>query len=233
MTASDARIAANRANSLKSTGPRTPEGKEASRSNSYKHGLTGAGVVASPAESAEVEARAAEFSADLNPRSAVDRALVLDAARLSVRLDRCAAHGEAMVAEQVRRAEADFVPPEGSTEAEAARLRAEAGKRALFDPSTEAQRARQYEAAARRGFHKIIKELRQAEAPREAGGMELAFEQAMALFKRPELSDEEFEVHYAETMAAVEARDLARPPEFRLANLGGPADVPFTIGKRR
>ncbi len=232
MPASEARVLANRSNSLRSTGPKSPEGKEASRANSYKHGLTGAGVVASPAESAEVERRVAEFSADLNPQSAIDRVLIRDAARLSVRLDRCAAHEEAMVAEQVRRAEADFVPPEGSTEANAARLRSEAGKRALFDPSTEAHRARQYEAAARRGFHKAVKELRMAEAPEE-GGMEQAFEQAMASFSRPEMTDEEFEVYYAETMAAVEARDAARPPEFRAASFGGEVDVPFSIGKRR
>src|SRR5258708_19915972 len=36
---SPARLDANRANSLKSTGPRTPEGKEASRLNGLVHGL--------------------------------------------------------------------------------------------------------------------------------------------------------------------------------------------------
>jgi len=44
MIVSDARIAANRANALKSTGPRTAEGKERSRCNALKHGMTGAGV---------------------------------------------------------------------------------------------------------------------------------------------------------------------------------------------
>ena len=42
---SEARLLANRANALKSTGPRTVEGKEASRANAYKHGLTGSGTV--------------------------------------------------------------------------------------------------------------------------------------------------------------------------------------------
>ena len=42
--------------------------------------------------------------------------------------------------------------------------RAEAGVRALFDPSREACLARRYESEARRGFFKAIEQLRQAEA---------------------------------------------------------------------
>jgi hypothetical protein len=42
--------------------------------------------------------------------------------------------------------------------------RAEAGDRALFDPSREASLARRYESEARRGFFKALKEFRQVEA---------------------------------------------------------------------
>ena len=49
-----------------------------------------------------------------------------------------------------------------------ARLRAEAGDRALFDPSKEATLARRYEAAAERGFFKALKELRHRAAEAEA-----------------------------------------------------------------
>jgi hypothetical protein len=42
---SEARIQANRQNALRSTGPKTEAGKERSRQNGLKHGLTGSGVV--------------------------------------------------------------------------------------------------------------------------------------------------------------------------------------------
>src|SRR5947199_141090 len=64
MPASEARILANQANAKLSTGPRTAEGKERSRANALKHGLTGAGVVLPEADAAEVERRAAAPGGD-------------------------------------------------------------------------------------------------------------------------------------------------------------------------
>ncbi len=49
MPTSEAKIAANRRNALKSTGPKTPEGKERSKANALKHGLT-AKVLRTPEE---------------------------------------------------------------------------------------------------------------------------------------------------------------------------------------
>ena len=57
MAASEARTRANRQNALKSTGPRTPEGKERSRRNAFKHGLTGQGVALPEEDQAEITRR--------------------------------------------------------------------------------------------------------------------------------------------------------------------------------
>src|SRR4051812_29997545 len=55
MTCSPARLAANRANAARSTGPRSEEGRRASRQNALKHGLT-AEVLRTPEEERAVEA---------------------------------------------------------------------------------------------------------------------------------------------------------------------------------
>jgi hypothetical protein len=53
-TISARKLAANRANARRSTGPRTPEGKRRSRANALKHGLS-VSVLADPRLAAEVE----------------------------------------------------------------------------------------------------------------------------------------------------------------------------------
>jgi len=108
MIVSDARIAANRANALKSTGPRTAEGKERSRCNSFKHGMTGEGVALSTEDAAAVEQRFAGFAAQFRPATEAGRVLARRAALLSVRIERCAVHEAAAISTRVRAAEADF-----------------------------------------------------------------------------------------------------------------------------
>jgi len=108
MIVSDARLAANRANALKSTGPRTAEGKERSRGNALKHGMTGEGVALATEDAAEVERRLAGFAAQFRPATEAGTALVRRAALLSVRIERCAVHEAAAISKNVRAAEADF-----------------------------------------------------------------------------------------------------------------------------
>jgi len=117
MTCSPAQLAANRLNALKSTGPRTEQGKKASRANAVKHGLTGAGV-ALPTEDAEaVAGRFRRLRDELSPSSELAEVLVERVAMLSVRLGRCARLDTAALSDRVltagpafdeaRRAEAD------------------------------------------------------------------------------------------------------------------------------
>jgi hypothetical protein len=98
----------NRLNSLKSTGPKTQEGKDRSKANSYKHGLTGAGVVLPPEEAAEVDALADTLVAEMNPGCTLGRILLRQTALYAVRVDRAAASQSACTALLVRHAVEQF-----------------------------------------------------------------------------------------------------------------------------
>jgi hypothetical protein len=87
--ATQAQIEANQKNSIGSTVPSTPQGKQISRRNSCKHGLAGSGGVVAPEDRAKVEARAASLREEFQPRSEFERSLVEQMAVVSVRLERC------------------------------------------------------------------------------------------------------------------------------------------------
>ena len=67
--ASPAQINANRANALKSTGPRSAEGKSVSRFNALKHGMDAASIVIPGEDPAEYEALAAHYLDEYHPQS--------------------------------------------------------------------------------------------------------------------------------------------------------------------
>src|SRR3954447_6034123 len=87
--------AANVRNAQKSTGPRSPEGKARSRRNAMKHGLTGSGTCLIDIARHEVEAEIPAFTAVYEPRDAVERRYVEQAALASVRHNRGNAKSEA------------------------------------------------------------------------------------------------------------------------------------------
>ncbi len=109
MTCSPARVAANRANALKSTGPKTEAGKAKARLNALRHGLAGAGDLVAPGEDAAlVAARAAAFVRELGAPGEVGQILAHRAALLSVRMERSAEREEAVVASNVAAARDEF-----------------------------------------------------------------------------------------------------------------------------
>jgi hypothetical protein len=67
--ASPAQITANRSNAQKSTGPRSVEGKSASRFNALKHGIDAASVVIPGENPAEYAALADNYLRELCPQS--------------------------------------------------------------------------------------------------------------------------------------------------------------------
>src|SRR5512136_1987138 len=81
-------IEANRRNALNSTGPTTPEGKERSRRNALRHGLTAETVIAALEDAEDYQAFEAAVIADYDAQSAVERELVLRLASLLWRLRR-------------------------------------------------------------------------------------------------------------------------------------------------
>jgi hypothetical protein len=81
-------IEANRRNAFKSTGPTTPEGKQRSRCNAVRHGLTAETVIASLEDSEDYESFEAVVISDYNAESAVERELVLRLASVLWRLRR-------------------------------------------------------------------------------------------------------------------------------------------------
>lgn len=84
-------IQANRRNALKSTGPSTHEGKQRSRCNAVRHGLTAETVIASLEDADDYRAFEAAITADYDADSAVERELVLRLAGLLWRLRRAGA----------------------------------------------------------------------------------------------------------------------------------------------
>ncbi|WZO99102.1 hypothetical protein EP7_000695 [Isosphaeraceae bacterium EP7] len=88
-TASQRRIDANRRNALRSTGPRTAEGKAKSRRNSLVHGLSGAGIVVPQEQAQAAHDRAAQWNSSLRPMNAFEVSLVETIAVESLRIERC------------------------------------------------------------------------------------------------------------------------------------------------
>jgi hypothetical protein len=82
------RIEANRANARKSTGPITEEGKQRSRCNAVRHGLTAETVIGALEDAEDYKAFEAAITGDYDAQSAVERELVLRLASLLWRLRR-------------------------------------------------------------------------------------------------------------------------------------------------
>jgi hypothetical protein len=81
-------IQANRANAVKRTGPTSPEGKERSRRNAVRHGLTAETVIGALEDAEDYKAFEEAIAADYDAQSAVERELALRLASLLWRLRR-------------------------------------------------------------------------------------------------------------------------------------------------
>ncbi len=85
------RIEANRRNALRSTGPRSRSGKQRARANALRHGLTGETVITVLEDAEEYQAFEAKLISDYDPRTVLERELVVRLASLAWRLRRATA----------------------------------------------------------------------------------------------------------------------------------------------
>ena len=85
---SQKQLESNRANSQRSTGPKTPRGKARSSLNALKHGLTAAQIVIGDEDPQEFEALRANFERDFQAETDFERELVERIASYTWRLRR-------------------------------------------------------------------------------------------------------------------------------------------------
>jgi hypothetical protein len=81
-------IEANRRNALRSTGPRTEQGKQRASQNAVRHGLTAETVIVPLEDAADYQAFEQAVTADYDAETAVERELVLRLVSLLWRLRR-------------------------------------------------------------------------------------------------------------------------------------------------
>src|SRR6516225_12329936 len=106
-------IEANRRNALKSTGPTTDEGKERSRCNAVRHGLTAETIIADLEDAADYQAFEAAVIADYDAQTAVERELVLRLASVLWRLRRAIGIESGIFESVTERSVQDDDPPSG------------------------------------------------------------------------------------------------------------------------
>ncbi len=108
MPCSSAQLESNLKNAQMSTGPRSDAGKARSRANSYKHGLTGEGVVLPHEDAAEFDQLIDTLVAEMKPKNTHARHCIGRLALLMLRQNRGALHETKCITYNQRKAEAEF-----------------------------------------------------------------------------------------------------------------------------
>src|SRR4051812_47570429 len=105
---SPARLAANRANSKRSTGPRSAAGKAVSKFNGLVHGMRAESDILPGEDPAELDRRIAAWADELGADTGPERYLAEAAAKASWRIDRCRAAEAAALTRKVLGAGDDY-----------------------------------------------------------------------------------------------------------------------------
>ncbi len=174
---SAARALANHANAQASTGPRTQEGKAASRLNAVSHSMTSKTAVLPHESQEEYDAVLRSLMDDHKPASDNERLLVERLAQAHWRLQRCYSVERAFLENRIAaaREESPDVDPD-------------AAMAQLFVDKTESSRMRlmmRYLGAAERAFYKAGADLAKAQAERRKREAEEAEMEALAAVYEP------------------------------------------------
>jgi hypothetical protein len=105
VAASQRKIEANRANALKSTGPRTPRGRRAAGRNALAHGLTSRAALLPGDDPREYRRFVRALLVEMDPRGPFQEELVGEIAHLSWKLRRAPTAEAILLAEKHRRGE--------------------------------------------------------------------------------------------------------------------------------
>ena len=162
---STAQVLANRENSLKSTGPRTPEGKLATSRNGISHGLSSAGDPVLPHEDRSAfDALLQHYKSDFSPSTGHEEFLVTEMVGARWRLERAGRIESVMLEDIVDFSDASPITPEIQM--------AKAMMQKEGDPFARMDRHR---ANLERTYHRCARELRAAKkAQREPTAQKLA-----------------------------------------------------------
>jgi hypothetical protein len=162
--ATQAQIDANRANAQKSTGPRTPEGRDAVRLNGLRHGLRAETAVLPVEDPAEFDELKQQLQAELKPIGAQETILFEDIVLAAWRLRRARSYETAVTARLYRGAHYNLGGRRGENpdpmECFGAMLHEDAEGKKVLDYVA------RIEGRYRRTYHQAIRELRQLQATR-------------------------------------------------------------------
>lgn len=146
---SEARLRANRANALKSTGPRTTEGKARSARNATTHGLTSKDITALGEDRTALASTVQAFLVSWDPATPYEASLIEDLAALKVRLNRCVRMETGLLDMEIREA----APTDSHESINAALATAFANRDATFIKFS------RYESSLSRAYYRTLKEL--------------------------------------------------------------------------
>ena len=186
-SSSERRLAANRANAQKSTGPKTTAGKAKSSLNAVKTGLTGHTVLLPTDDAKAYQAHVERYRAEFEPQGMLQEQTVQTLADLQWRLNRIPGLETGVLALTRRRCAPDLFADEPDPAVRATLLEAHVHELA----SKQLDNLHRQENRLRREYRQQMQELEQLQNEHEKGRVDKTFERWYAARKAVLATEEE------------------------------------------